>query len=123
MLHPSPRRVDVAGVLRRTRGSLLSEPISSLLQSLERDQFERAVAESAAAQRQRTPGAGRAGGGGGGSARGASSLWVQKHAPRSYIDLLSDEQINRCALGARCMRSLRDVAGPACAAPGGVECG
>lgn len=91
----------MAGWLRRARGSLLSEPIDSLLSAVERDQYERALAETAAAvgpgSQQRTPGQRRSSGGGGagGAAGGRASLWVQKYTPRAYIDLLSDEQINR----------------------------
>lgn len=94
----------MAGWLRRARGTLLSEPIDSLLAAVEQDQYERALAETAAATgpggQQRTPGRRRSGGGGsGGAPGGRSSLWVEKYAPKAYIDLLSDEQINRCGWG------------------------
>lgn len=90
----------MAGALRRARGGLLPESISSLLQAVEKDQYDRAMAETAAAAaagEQAGPGGAarrerrRSGGSGGGRA----ALWVEKYAPRSYIDLLSDEQINR----------------------------
>ena len=94
------RRADMAGWLRRSRGTLLSEPIDSLLAAVEQDQYERALAETAAAtapgSQHRTPGRRRSGGAESGAAVGRSSLWVEKYAPRAYIDLLSDEQINRC---------------------------
>lgn len=89
----------MAGWLRRARGGLLSQPIDSLLAAVEQDQYERAVAETAATAapggQQRTPGRRRSGGGG--AAGGRASLWVEKYAPKGYIDLLSDEQINRWA--------------------------
>jgi len=84
-------------MLRRSRGGLLSEPISSLLEAVEKAQYDRAVAETAAD----AAGSAAAGRGAGGAAaagdgrRGGSSLWVEKYAPRGYLDLLSDEQINR----------------------------
>lgn len=96
----------MAGWLRRSRGTLLSEPIDSLLAAVEQDQYERALAETAAAtapgSQQCTPGRRRSGGAASGAAGGRSSLWVEKYAPRAYIDLLSDEQINRCGWGCTC---------------------
>ncbi|PRW55958.1 chromosome transmission fidelity 18-like protein [Chlorella sorokiniana] len=94
------RRADMAGWLRRACGTLLSEPIDGLLAAVEQDQYERALAETAAAtapgSQQRTPGRRRSSGAAaGGAAGGRASLWVQKYAPKAYIDLLSDEQINR----------------------------
>lgn len=97
---PSHRRLDMAGALRRARGGLLPESIASLLQAVERDQYERAVAETAAADaRERaTPGGERQRAGSGGTGCGGrAALWAEKYAPRGYIDLLSDEQINRWA--------------------------
>lgn len=93
----------MAGALRRARGGLLPESITLLLQEVEKDQYDRAVAETAAvAARERAqPGAAaggerrRASGGRAGAAGGRAALWVEKYAPRGYIDLLSDEQINR----------------------------
>ncbi|KAL4457647.1 hypothetical protein ABPG75_012512 [Micractinium tetrahymenae] len=94
------RRLDMAGALRRARGGLLPESITSLLQAVEKDQYDRAVAETAAAAAQgRAQPGGTAGGerrrSGSGAAGGRAALWVEKYAPRGYIDLLSDEQINR----------------------------
>ncbi|EFN58850.1 hypothetical protein CHLNCDRAFT_50360 [Chlorella variabilis] len=104
------RSLDVAGLLRRARGGLLSDPISTLLAAVEQDQYDRAVAETAAAaatasaaaaaaaqHQPRTPGGrrGERGGSGGAAGRSSAALWVKKYAPKGYIDLLSDEQINR----------------------------
>lgn len=101
----------MAGLLRRARGGLLSDPISTLLAAVEQDQYDRAVAETAAAaatasaaaaaaaqHQPRTPGGrrGERGGSGGAAGRSSAALWVKKYAPKGYIDLLSDEQINRC---------------------------
>lgn len=116
----SASKVDIAGALRRARGTLLSSPIEELLLEVERDQFERALVETGAvpaaapaaddAENASPPG-GNAGGATGGraskkqkgsgksgkKAKGGppSSLWVEKYAPKGFLDLLSDEQINR----------------------------
>ena len=128
----STSKVDIAGALRRARGTLLSSKIEDLLQEVERDQFERALAETTAQKeddekaaaaaaaaedvgattplpasrhapkKQRTtPGStaakhsGKKGGTTAAAATTSSSLWVDKYAPKSFLDLLSDEQINR----------------------------
>lgn len=123
----STSKVDIAGALRRARGTLLSSKIEDLLQEVERDQFEKALAETAAQKEDEeaaaaaaaaageetvgltTPGHAskkqRTASGSAGkshsakkeaaAAKAASSLWVEKYAPKSFLDLLSDEQINR----------------------------
>ncbi|KAL4857961.1 Chromosome transmission fidelity protein 18 [Chlorella vulgaris] len=118
-------RQDLASMLRRSRGGLLSQSITSLLAAVEKRQYELAVAESAAAtaaaaaaaaataggstssaaaaaqqqpQQQQEPtvdGQQQHGCGSGAAGQRGSSLWVDKYAPAGYIDLLSDEQINR----------------------------
>ncbi len=128
----STSRVDIAGALRRARGTLLSSKIEDLLQEVERDQFERALAETAAQKEDEkeaaavaaaaaenagltTPGAASRHASkkqrttpentakkesakkkaAAAEAMAKSSLWVEKYAPKSFLDLLSDEQINR----------------------------
>ncbi len=124
----STSKVDIAGALRRARGTLLSSKIEDLLQEVERDQFERALAETAAQKEDEKEAAAAAAAAGlttpGGASHHASkkqrtnpestakkesakkkaaaaaamatsSLWVEKYAPKSFLDLLSDEQINR----------------------------
>jgi hypothetical protein len=91
---------------------LLSEDINSLLAAVEKDQYDRAVAETTAAaagsgaaaqrarRRRRDSGEQQAGQQGGQQGKGPrSSLWVDRYSPKGYIDLLSDEQINRCGMG------------------------
>lgn len=120
----STSKVDIAGALRRARGTLLSSKIEDLLQEVERDQFERALAataaqkedekEAAAAEEEKAVGLTTPGHASkkqrtalgstakkhsakkeAAAAKATSSLWVEKYAPKSFLDLLSDEQINR----------------------------
>ena len=139
--------VDIAGSLRRSRGGLLSRSIDHLMAEVEKEQFERILAETAAeagsnmettagremqtaneasvasdvaadgdniqtlkerktSKRRKaekpttrrkkkkiedTAGMGRRGK----AMSGASSLWVDKYAPKTFLDLLSDEMVNR----------------------------
>jgi len=123
--YASTSKVDIAGALRRARGTLLSSKIQDLLQEVEGDQFERTLAETAAQKEDEKEAAAAAAGEEAvglttpshaskkqrtapgstvkkhsareesAAAKAASSLWVEKYAPKSFLDLLSDEQINR----------------------------
>lgn len=83
----------LARALRRSKGSLLSTKIDALLSAVEKDHFERVLAETQGRGQDRnkkkkekkTAAA----------AAGTSGLWVDKYAPRHFMDLLSDELINR----------------------------
>ena len=133
----SASTLDIAGALRRARGTLLSSGIDDLMQQVERDQFERALmettmagerekekeaaVEAAKAAEQHLPNRSSKKQRLSGSttskkeseaAKSTSSLWVEKYAPKGFLDLLSDEQINRdvvkwlktwdtCVFGAR----------------------
>lgn len=98
----------------RSAKCLLSAPLSVLQDQAERDALERALAavedrdmqEARAAEAERAAAA--AGGPSSSSGAGAASaaarphaasppslLWVDKYAPRSFMELLSDEQVNR----------------------------
>lgn len=98
----------LARALRRSRGSLLSTKIDDLLAEVEKDHFERALhetelqkkkkkknskhekektsAEKSAAEEDSEVKS---------TNRQVSSLWVDKYAPVGFLDLLSDELINR----------------------------
>eukprot|EP00899_Mesostigma_viride_P005430 jgi/Mesvir1/14889/Mv05494-RA.1 len=107
--------------------SLLSQPMDELEQEVERMRFERAVRESAmeeaassareaalatnvdlsggasgsgsnakkSAARKKGKGGGKVSCGDGG---GSNALWVDKYAPKSFVDLLSDEAVNRSVI-------------------------
>lgn len=66
------------------RRQLLSKSISELMRAVDK-------AESRKRQQQRTRGAA-----GPVAESGETQLWTDKYAPRSFMDLLSDEQANRC---------------------------
>ena len=114
----SGNKIDIAGALRRAPGKLLSSPIEHLLREVEREQFERALVETGAvttaqpavadnAENASPPGDNfgenraskkqktRKNGTKTATKAPLSSLWVDKYAPKGYLDLLSDEQINR----------------------------
>lgn len=79
---------------------LLSRPVSELLLEVEAARKARALQEESEA----APGPSSSGSGAAGT-RGPTReklLWVDKYAPRSFMDLLSDELINRCRCGAAC---------------------
>ena len=99
---------SLAEALRRSKGSLLSTKIDDLLGMVERDQFERALAQEKAEKKRARKAkrgkeveeldAGAEGGKGGhgaGDAAPKQQLWVEKYAPAGFLDLLSDELINR----------------------------
>ena len=97
----------------RSKGSLLSAPLSVLQDQAERDALDRALAavedgdmqEAARAAAARAASAAAAqrnveddGNDAGRSRRPSvprSLLWVDKYAPRTFMELLSDEQVNR----------------------------
>jgi chromosome transmission fidelity protein 18 len=110
---PSLGANSLSEALRRSKGSLLATKIDDLLAAVEKDQFERVLQETKAAKRRRKIDekrnkailAEKAEGqeisieSGNGlaekSKRGAGLLWVEKYAPKGFLDLLSDELINR----------------------------
>ncbi|GAB4820762.1 hypothetical protein N2152v2_007808 [Parachlorella kessleri] len=115
------RHGDVLAALRRCRGRLLSEGLDTLLAQVDQEEYQRALAESEHAA---------AAGQGGGSrpaeqpAQGSGALWVQKYSPKTFWDLLSDEQINREVVRwlkgwDPCVFGRPAPAAPQAAAPGG----
>ncbi len=76
-------------------GSLLARPIASLIQDLERQAAfdQEAEAHPPPPPPPATPAARAAGG-----AAEVSQLWVDKYAPRAFVELLSDERLNRQVL-------------------------
>ncbi|KAI8113754.1 hypothetical protein M9435_003746 [Picochlorum sp. BPE23] len=86
----------LARALRRSKGCLLSTKIDALLSAVEKDHFERVLAETQGRgqdttrkMKKKEKKDQKA------SAAGTSGLWVDKYAPRHFMDLLSDELINR----------------------------
>ena len=78
--------------LRRGKGSLLSTRIEDLLAIVEREHFERALQATKASKRAKKASKqvqeqGRL--------ANQHGLWVDKYAPQGFMDLLSDEKINR----------------------------
>lgn len=97
----SSTRVDIAGALRRVRGGLLSGSIQQLMAEVENDRLERALAESGDRTAIQEPSQGGSApakdAAGQSDAKGApnAALWVDRYSPKGFMDLLSDEQINR----------------------------
>lgn len=103
----------LAAALRRSKGNLLATKIDDLLAAVEHDQFERVLQETKAEKRRAklemkrekemaAAEEARVGEGSEGpmSKRGeceaaGKQLWVEKYAPVGFLDLLSDELINR----------------------------
>lgn len=84
----------LAQSLRRSKGSLLARSIEELLGIVEKEHFERALRATKEAKRKKKASEK--------SEEKAScikldqnGLWVDKYAPKSFLDLLSDELINR----------------------------
>ncbi|XP_074306941.1 uncharacterized protein LOC141642144 [Silene latifolia] len=65
---------------------LISEPVSLLLQKAEQDALMKALRASSEVESILAPQ---------GSSVVTEELWVNKYAPRSFTELLSDEQTNR----------------------------
>ena len=99
---------SLSEALRRSKGNMLATKIDDLLGMVERDQFERVLAETKAAKRRakaekKQKGQAAATQAEAGPSSGPSSslpvlskqLWVEKYAPAGFLDLLSDELINR----------------------------
>lgn len=99
---------SLSEALRRSKGNMLATKIDDLLGMVERDQFERVLAETKAAKRRakaekKQKGQAAATQAEAGLSSGPSSsvpvlskqLWVEKYAPAGFLDLLSDELINR----------------------------
>jgi hypothetical protein len=107
----------LAAALRRSKGNLLATKIDDLLAAVEQDQFERVLQETKAEKRRAKleekrekakseaeearvgegsegPTAKRGEGDVEGDVEGRR-LWVEKYAPVGFLDLLSDELINR----------------------------
>lgn len=103
----------LAAALRRSKGNLLATKIDDLLAAVEQDQFERVLQETKAEKRRAKlekkrekakseAEEARVGEGSEGptAKRGEGDvegrrLWVEKYAPVGFLDLLSDELINR----------------------------
>jgi len=102
----------LARALRRSRGSLLSTKIDDLLAEVEKDHFERALHEtelqngrvkkagsgekmSSPSEKQPSDKAIAEDSEPKSTQRQIPSLWVDKYAPVGFLDLLSDEMINR----------------------------
>lgn len=81
----------LAQSLRRGAGSLLSTRIEDLLALVEREHFERALHATKASKRTKKASKKVENGG----LANEHGLWVDKYAPQSFMDLLSDELINR----------------------------
>ncbi|KAK9810822.1 hypothetical protein WJX73_010031 [Symbiochloris irregularis] len=94
---------DTQGMLHNARrGGLLAQPVPALMRELEERDLQAALAESEAApaaaearaeagdSRQAKPSKRRKKG-----AKKQKTLWVDKYSPHSYLELLSEEGINR----------------------------
>lgn len=107
-------KVDIAGSLRRARGTLLVSGVEDLMAQVEKDQYELALAETAAevqsqqhggsaSQTEQAPSPLREHNTAGKKKSSGkkqdlahkSSLWVEKYSPQSFLDLLSDDETNR----------------------------
>ena len=101
----------LTAALRRSKGNLLATKMDDLLAAVEQDQFERVLQETKAEKRRvklekkrekAVADECRPGGGSDGPSKGeegeeatGKQLWVDKYAPVGFLDLLSDELINR----------------------------
>lgn len=85
----------LARSLRRSKGSLLSTKIDTLLAAVEKDHFERVLAETKQRGEERGRKKKKKKEKETVAVEGTSRLWVDKYAPRHFMDLLSDEMINR----------------------------
>lgn len=92
-LHDSRQEAPAYDVCNQ-RKMLLSSPISHLMQQVEQDVFAKAVEASTELQKGVTSSK-DAVMHAGSSQPAKQALWVDKYSPRSFFELLSDEQINR----------------------------
>ncbi len=77
------------------QGTLLSVPISTLMQDVEQEAFAKALQESEVLQRSATDGLLTPHPIMAEHQLHQQTLWVDKYSPKSFFELLSDEQINR----------------------------
>jgi len=99
------KELDLMSALRKARGrsGLLMQDFHTLEAAVDKQNFEAALAESkaaAVAAEQQQPqlqftGKEQQANKNKSSPAGSSALWAAKYAPTSFLDLLSDEQINR----------------------------
>lgn len=82
----------LAQSLRRSKGTLLATSIEDLLALVEKEHFERALQETKETARRRRK---HSQASEGSSHAHQHALWVDKYAPQNFLDLLSDELINR----------------------------
>ncbi len=85
----------LAQALRRSKGSLLARSIEDLLDIVEKEHFERTLQATKEAKKKKKKTLEKSEVKGSCAKQSQHGLWVDKYAPKSFLDLLSDELINR----------------------------